>query len=244
MLSKDPKMTSYPWELSCLLSVEHVCSYLPEQSAQMLSINPDEQLNPFHYQWLLERGFRRSGYFVYRPHCPHCQRCVSVRIPVADFCPNRSQKRCWQKNHPLIQVTPTPPHFVPEQFALYQRYMAERHHSSEMAEADANSYLDFFTASWLQVDFYEFRLKERLVGVAITDRLPRSLSAVYTFFDPEFQSHGLGTFAILWQIAAAKRLGLSWVYLGYWIAESSKMRYKSNFRPFEALSEDRWLRNS
>jgi arginine-tRNA-protein transferase len=45
---------------------------------------------------------------------------------------------------------------------------------------------------------------------------------------------------VLWQIAQVKKVGLPYLYLGYWIKESRKMSYKSNFRPFEALIEDQW----
>jgi Putative arginyl-tRNA:protein arginylyltransferase len=38
-----------------------------------------------------------------------------------------------------------------------------------------------------------------------------------------------------------RRLDLAHVYLGYWIAESPKMAYKSRFRPLEALIDGDWV---
>jgi arginyl-tRNA--protein-N-Asp/Glu arginylyltransferase len=74
----------------------------------------------------------------------------------------------------------------------------------------------------------------------VVDRLGDGLSAVYTFFDPLQAAHGLGTHAILWQIAEARRLGLKWVYLGYWVEHCGKMAYKSCFKPHEVFITERW----
>jgi len=51
-----------------------------------------------------------------------------------------------------------------------------------------------------------------------------------------------GTYNILWQIERCRRLGLPYLYLGYWIAESRKMAYKATFRPIEGLMGGRWGR--
>ena len=95
---------------------------------------------------------------------------------------------------------------------------------------------------------YERRLIEfhdpahRLVGVLLADWLADGLSAVYSFFDPGSRRRGLGNFMVLWLIERARRDGLPHVYLGYWIAESPKMSYKTRFRPIEALGPEGWRR--
>ncbi len=76
--------------------------------------------------------------------------------------------------------------------------------------------------------------------VSILDVLDGGISAVYTFFAIEPKS-SYGTFNVLWQLAQAKRLGLNYVYLGYWIDQSPKMRYKSQFGPFELLLNGQWV---
>lgn len=109
-----------------------------------------------------------------------------------------------------------------------------------MDNPDPESYRSFLSCAWADTQFIEFRLEERVVSVAVVDRLPQGLSAVYTFFDPEVRLRGLGTYAILWQIEEARRLGLDYVYLGYWIAQNQKMSYKVKFQPIQGLIKGEW----
>ena len=79
------------------------------------------------------------------------------------------------------------------------------------------------------------------MALAVTDVLETGLSAVYTFYDPNEQYRSLGTFAILWQIAETRRRELPFLYLGYWVRQAERMRYKTQFRPLELLIEGEWL---
>ena len=134
------------------------------------------------------------------------------------------------------------PSFSEEQFALYTRYLRQRHAGGGMDEPEEHQYLDFLTAAWCDTRFLEFRLDSRLVAVAVTDVLDDALSAVYTFFDPDLAGRGLGRYAVLRQIARARTEGRRWLYLGYWIAESPKMAYKGQYRPLERYTEGAWRR--
>jgi arginine-tRNA-protein transferase len=193
------------------------------------------------YQALLEQGFRRSGAHVYRPACGACQRCVPIRVPVRDFIPNRSQRRNTVKNRDDLVLRNRPAAFSQEHYELYRTYLRSRHADGSMAEAAEESYREFLVAPWGgETRFIELRTADRLTTVAVTDRLPESLSAVYTFFDPELSNRALGIYAILCQIEEARRLGLEHLYLGYWIAECSKMSYKDRFRPLQARTGGRW----
>jgi len=80
------------------------------------------------------------------------------------------------------------------------------------------------------------------VGVALTDVLSDGLSMVYSFYDPEYRRRSVGTFMILDHITRARRLGLPYVYLGYWIEGSKKMDYKGRFLPQQRLAPSGWLR--
>jgi len=184
-------------------------------------------------------GFRRSGLFVYRPECPGCQACVAVRIPVAKFHPSRTQKRCAARNQDL-HIERCEPAYSDEIFALYQRYLASRHPGGGMDNPTPESFREFLCTPGVECEFFLFRKDRKLVAVAVTDLLDDGLSANYTFYDPKQSHRSLGTFAILTQVAAAYRRGLPYVYLGYWIARSEKMRYKSRFRPLELYHEGRW----
>ncbi|WP_295446048.1 arginyltransferase [uncultured Thiodictyon sp.] len=231
-------------QLALYLTAEHSCSYLDGRRARTLFVDPLVSIDAGTYQSLVDQGFRRSGAHVYRPACRGCARCVPVRIPVSVFRPNRSQRRNWRVNAPQLRVVEAPAAFDPGHFDLYQRYLAHRHPAGTMAEdASAESYRRFLVDPWGgETRFLELHLADRLVGVAVTDWLPHGLSAVYTFFDPAFGARGLGTFAVLAQLVTARRLGLPYVYLGYWIEESGKMAYKSSFKPLEAWDGRCWSR--
>lgn len=230
-------------QLALYLTAEHGCSYLGDRRARTLFVDPLARIDAVTYQALVAQGFRRSGAYVYRPACRGCNLCVPVRVPVALFRPNRSQRRNWVRNLRYIRVVETRPVFDPDQFALYQRYLAARHPEGSMGEdASVENYRRFLVDPWGgETRFLELRHAGRLLGVAVTDLLPQGLSAVYTFFDPDLAGRGLGTFAVLAQIASARRLGLPHVYLGYWIAESRKMAYKATFKPLEAWDGHQWL---
>ena len=224
------------------LSQEHDCSYLPDKSASIIYFDPSEEADIPVYQWLVDRGFRRSGNHIYRPACPSCHACLPLRLPADMFQPSRSQRRCWKRNSLDITVFDRPAEFKQEQFDLYQRYAKARHDDGNMADFSPNEYMDFLSSSWSETRFFEFRIDSRLVAVAISDLLPDGLSSTYTFYEPELSHLGLGVFCLLWQIDEVKKRGLQWLYPGYWIKECKKMNYKDKFRPIEAWSNNQWNR--
>jgi leucyl-tRNA---protein transferase len=226
--------------IALYLTPEHGCSYLPPQLAQTLFIDPNTTPDQEVYQHLLGVGFRRSGEHVYRPHCPGCNACVPVRIPVQQFQARRTQQRCWQRNAEGLVATPRPVAFDPDHYALYRRYTATRHADGGMADADPARYLEFLTTRWCSTLFVELRREERLLAVAVTDVLPDALSAVYTFFDPDLARDSPGVLAVLWQIEEARRRGLKHLYLGYWIGACDKMSYKDQYRPLEVWDGRHW----
>ena len=218
----------------------HHCSYLPESEARTLFIDPGASKNPLLYQSLIDMGFRRSGNDIYRPDCQDCSSCISVRIPVDRFIPRRSQRRAWNQHESSTQVTSQKAAFNPDHFALYSKYMNSRHPDGEMANPTEDDYRRFLISPWCDTRFVEFYTDNRLYSVAVIDMLPHGISAVYTFFDPEMSGLSPGVLAILWQINEARRLGLNWVYLGYWVEECTKMAYKQDYRPVQLYSEGVW----
>ena len=228
-----------PAKVLLFATPEHDCSYLPGNDATTLFVDPEFPKDPDIYTLLSRNGFRRSGEHVYRPNCHNCSACIPVRVPVDRFVPRRSQRRALRDNRD-IQVTPHESGFSEEHFLLYSRYLAARHANGGMDNPTRRQYREFLLSSWSSTVLYEFRLDGRLVAVAATDRLTEGLSAVYSFFDPDCSARGLGTYSILWQIEECRRLGLQWLYLGYWIAESPKMLYKRDFRPQERFIDGSW----
>ena len=228
--------------LSLYVTGEHDCAYLDRQQARTLFVDPRVRLDSESYQALIDRGFRRSGAHIYRPACQSCTACTPVRLPVAAFVPNRSQRRTWQRNAADITWHDGPAAFCAEHFALYQQYLRARHADGSMAEdASEDSYQRFLIDPWGgDTRLIEFRLGGRLVGVAVTDLLPQGFSAVYTFFDPGLRERALGTFCVLTQIRMAQLFRRPYLYLGYWISASRKMVYKERFRPIEAWDGQQW----
>jgi len=222
------------------IGYEHECGYLPGKRARMAYVSPWEKVDNGVYSWLAARGCRRSGDMIYRPHCPNCSACVPVRIPVAQFRPNRGQRRIQRMNADL-EVVLKPARFEEPHYRLFKRYLDARHSDGHMAESSAEDYIHFLACNWAETGFCEFRLGERLLAVAVTDGLADGLSAVYTFFDPDLPSRSLGSYAILWQVAEARRRGLDWLYLGFWISDCRKMSYKNSFCPLEALVGEDWV---
>jgi arginyl-tRNA--protein-N-Asp/Glu arginylyltransferase len=218
----------------------HPCPYLSGHQAATLFVDPGAALDPALYEQLLQQGFRRSGEHVYRPDCPGCARCVSTRLPVIDFRPKRSQRRAWDALGERLEVIERPPRFDPAHFALYQHYLDARHPDGGMAGGGPESYCNFLIAGWSDTLFLETRLEDKLLAVAVTDRTPRALSAVYTFFDPSAASLSPGVVCILLQIHQALAEDKDWLYLGYWVPGCRRMEYKTEYRPIELWLDGRW----
>ncbi|WP_369163167.1 arginyltransferase [Candidatus Thiodiazotropha sp. LNASS1] len=223
------------------MSQVHGCSYLPGREARNLFLDPNAKVTQHLYQQLIDRGFRRSGCYLYQPACPQCNDCISLRIPTARFQPSRSQRRIWKRNLSLYEVNPGPAGFNEAHYHLYQRYLLERHPDGAMACNSPGQYSQFLTCEWAETQFIEFRKAGKLAAVAVSDLLPNGTSSVYTFFDPDMSQDSLGIFALLWQIDYSRGLGLKWVYPGFWIENCEKMSYKSRFRPFEAWTGQQWI---
>lgn len=217
----------------------HSCSYLPDQQSQNLYPDPTLPMSNSLYSQLIQHGFRRSGDNSYRPHCPDCQACIPVRINIAHFSPSRSQRRCLKRNK-HITTSHHPAVFNPEHFALYRRYLKARHPDAGMDNPTEESYRHFLMSYWSDTHFIEFHDGSKLIGLAVTDYVDDALSAFYTFFDPDYTTQSLGTYAILEQINLAKSLGFSMLYLGYWIENCQKMRYKQNFSGLEGYINQQW----
>ena len=227
-------------ELRLFQTGEHPCGYFHERQARDLVLDPQDSRLGELYPMALGWGFRRSGDLVYRPHCEGCQACVAVRIPVATFAPDRSQRRCATRNA-QVEVRIVAAERTDEHLALYQRYLATRHRDGGMDDHGAVEFEQFLVGSWSEGRFMELREHGQLLAVAVTDLTSDALSAVYTFYEPELEQRSLGTLAILRQLEWARRESRRHLYLGYWIAGHAKMHYKRRFGPMEWFDGRRWV---
>jgi arginine-tRNA-protein transferase len=192
------------------------------------------------YNDLSRAGFRRSHQLAYRPACPTCTSCVPVRVDVARFIAGRSVKRLAAQNADLTAETVEACGTV-EQFRLFTRYQLARHAESDMANMGFSDYRAMIEDSPVATGLLTLRDRAgRLVGVCLTDELDDGASAVYSFYDPAQPKRSLGTWLVVELIARAARMDRPYVYLGYWIAGSRKMAYKTRFQPLEALGAAGW----
>jgi leucyl-tRNA---protein transferase len=217
----------------------HHCSYFSKRAATTIFVDPDFPRDRNLYSTLSRHGFRRSGEHLYRPHCQVCNSCIPVRVPVSKFNPNRTQKRIWRANQDL-SVSSCSGELKQEHFDLYCDYLSARHKGGGMDNPSVASYRQFLMSDWANTIFYEFRLADRLLAVGVVDLLDDGLSAVYTFFDPEYAKRSLGVYVVLWEIAHAEYLHLDWLYLGYWIKDCRKMSYKIQYQPLEYYQLGQW----
>jgi arginyl-tRNA--protein-N-Asp/Glu arginylyltransferase len=229
------------------LTAPYPCSYLPDLQARSQVATPAMLIDTRVYSELVQHGFRRSGTYTYRPHCDNCRACVPLRVLARQFAANRSQRRAW-KQHANLEASAHPLHDKAEYYELYQRYQRARHKDGGMDNEDRESYQNFLLQSNVDSLLVEFRepfdpaRDERgvLRMVSVIDLLGDGLSSVYTFYEPELPRARLGVYNVLWQIELCRKLGLDFVYLGYWIKNSRKMAYKTDFQPAQGLIDGVW----
>lgn len=229
------------------------CPYLPGRLERKLFTHLTHEKPAALVDNLLKGGFRRSQNIAYMPYCEGCHACVSVRVLVDEFEPGRTMRRISDRNEDLVprRIAPVP---TSEQYSLFRSYIDNRHSDGGMADMSVLDYAMMVEDSVINTFLTEYRQKPSenaldtdiakwpLKAVALCDRLSDGISMVYSFFEPSEAGRSLGTHMILEHIAYARRLGLPYLYLGYWIKGSRKMNYKTRYRPQEQLTANGWVR--
>lgn len=216
-----------------------LCPYLPQkQERRIFTRIPDGRARYLDSEFA-HAGFRRSRDVFYRPFCVGCDACVSVRICVSGFEASQSVRRILKRNED-IHTAILSPKATREQFDLLQSYLFDRHAKSKMAAMSFENYAEMVEDTHVQTQIMEFRLDDTLLAVSLGDVLQDGLSMTYSFFEPASAKRSLGNFMILKHVEHARALSLDYVYLGYWVEGSSKMSYKTRFRPLERFDPDGW----
>lgn len=218
------------------LGEEETCSYLPEQRS-LTRYRIVEGCTPETYQRMLERGWRRFGPLFFRPMCVACQECRSLRVEVDSFEPNRSMRRTLKRNEDL-RVIVQQPTVTREHMQLYDRYHADMagRKGWTLRQSDPIDYLLTFVEGHRTFGHEMlFFVERRLVLVTLVDILPRAISAVYTYYDPDERQRSLGVYSILRQIELARSRQVPYLYLGYRVEGNASMRYKARYRPHQLL---------
>ncbi len=224
-------------ELQRFRTPHYPCPYLPGRTAS-LHYRILVELGSGDYEHMLRRGWRRFGCEFFRPACPACDQCRSLRLPVAAFRPSRSQRRALKRNAD-VEVVVQEPTLTAEHLRLFNAYHRFMHREKGWPphRHNPNSYArSFLMGNWEFAREFQYYRQGRLVGIGLADVTAESLSSIYFFHDPAWRAESPGVFSILQQLAHARRLGLRHHYLGYWVADSQSMAYKANYRPHEILT--------
>ncbi len=222
------------------------CPYLEGRSERKLftALQGDnaERLNDA----LSKQGFRRSQNVLYRPSCESCVACMSARIRVSEFRPSRTQRRVARKTTHLRRLA-TSPWATEDQYGLFRRYLDSRHADGGMADMDIFEFAAMIEETPVKSRVVEYsappepgQMRRKLTAVCLTDVLDDGLSMVYSFYDPDRAGDSLGTYIILDHVVIARKAGLPYVYLGYWVPGSRKMGYKSQFDALEIYKNGAW----
>lgn len=186
---------------------------------------------------LLRRGWRRFGNYVFRPQCPICRSCRSIRVPTDSFSPTKSQRRNLSRNaHIDVEVTrPDVTDDHVDLFNAYHRDMSRRRGWPENSTSFQNYYESFIGGRFEFAREFRYWNEDRLVGIGIVDEVADGLSSAYFYHDPAWRRLGPGTFSMLTELQYAQEHGIPFAYLGYWIRDNDSMNYKAKFRPHELL---------
>ena len=243
-------MTQHPRDApQFYLTAPSPCPYLPRREERKVFTHLVGERASELNDLLTHGGFRRSQSIAYRPACESCRSCVSVRVVADDFRPSRNMRRIWDRNGDIAGEMRVA---VPssEQYSVFRAYLDARHRDGGMADMTVLDYSMMVEDSHVETRMVEYRRRDPvavggpgdLIAVALTDVLSDGLSMVYSFYEPDAAPRSLGTFMIIDHIERARRMGLAYVYLGYWVEGSSKMDYKGRFKPQERLTGSGWTR--
>lgn len=213
------------------------CGYLPGEKWS-LEYEMVSGITAAEYAHRLDQGWRRFGGMLFRPQCPACRACQSLRVKVASFRPNRSQQRAWKANHDHVKLRIGAPSVSRSRLGLYDRFHemnTELKGWPQHPAKDASSYRESFVHNPEFTEEWCYHLDDKLVGVGYVDRLASSLSAIYFFYDPELRDRSLGTFNVMSLLKDCERRGLPYLYLGYYVASCRSLEYKANFKPNQIL---------
>jgi len=226
------------------LTAPSPCPYLPDRKERKVFTGLEGPDAASVNDSLTHAGFRRSQNIAYRPACDDCEACVSARVVVGAFSPNRRWRRILQRNEDLTRHL-RPGEATEEQFWLLRRYLLSRHGEGGMADMTLLDYAAMIEETSVKTHIVEYRFGEgpdhgELAACALVDVLRDGLSLVYSFFDTRDARRSLGSYIILDHIRQAQAAGFPHLYLGYWVRGSEKMAYKAQFQPIELLRGGAW----
>ncbi len=217
------------------------CPYLEGQIARMPLRIPSRTITLEEADQRLAKGHRRTGEFIYQTQCPACNACLPIRIPISDYAFSSNQKRVLKRGNQKFRNEFSELTVDPQRVALFNKHRTLRGLAGEEAEISVDEYAWGFVRSCFLSFEITYWLQRRLVCLAVCDLGKTSLSAVYTFYDPDLAEDSLGTYSILKQIEYCQSFNLDHLYLGYYVADCQSMAYKQRFLPHQKLIDGQWI---
>ena len=225
--------------LNLRITRSHECAYLENRAEQRLAADISEA--PHLHDQLAESGFRRVENWVYRPVCNNCNACIPIRVDVQNFSLSKNAKRIIAKNS-SIEISRNDIDADEEAYELFKTYLKTRHNDGQMATMSYGDFHSMIHNSPIDTFMIKYRDKnDALIACMLMDSQRDGLSAVYSFFNPDFGRQSLGTFLILDAIALTNEFNKKWLYLGYLVKNSSKMAYKARFKPYQLYLNGNWM---
>lgn len=217
------------------------CPYRAGQVARLPLRMPLAAVTPDEFDACLEAGDRRSGRMLYRTMCPACSACHPLRVPVADFRMSKSQRRVYRRNAADVTVEVGMPELSWERLHLYNRHKQERGLSADGTALNAYGYRTWLVDSCTDTREVRYLVDRRLIGISILDLGKTSVSSVYHFFDPDESARSLGVYSVLKELEIAAERGYQWYYLGFYVSDCDKLRYKASYYPHERKVDGAWV---
>lgn len=217
-----------------------------------------EELSLEEYDELIQLGFRRSGHFVYkmdllRTCCPM----YTIRTQWSAFTPRKEHRQDVKRfmkqlgvsmggNESIddvisgltsmgrLEIKMETNEFTYDKYELFERYQKEIHHDDDTSK---RGFMSFLCDSPLESSVSEMKgslhqcyyLDNKLIAIAVLDILPSGISSVYFIYDPDCKAMVLGKISALFEMKFTQQIGLDWYYMGYYINDCVKMRYKAKF---------------
>lgn len=216
------------------------CPYLPDHTSRLPLRLPLKRLSPAAFDERLAQGDRRSGQYLYRPACPGCRACESLRLDVSQFQPNATQRRTLRRGDQALETRISSPIVDDTRVALFNLHRRGRGLARSDGDIDASGYELFLVQSCCDTIEFSYWFDNRLIGVAVSDRGQEAMSAVYFFFHPDYSRLSPGVYNVLKQLEMCRGWGVRYLYLGFYIAGSAHMSYKAQYLPHERLIDGQW----
>ncbi|MPY86711.1 MAG: arginyltransferase [Luteitalea sp.] len=239
-----------PWHLTPVVMADilvwdglEACPYLPGRMARLPLHLPSRALTPDQVDERLATGERRLGAFWYRTACPGCAACEPLRIDVDAFTPSRWARRVLRRGDTRFHLRVGSPSADASRVALHNAHLVERCLADARTQLiDTDTYRGHFVTTTCDTVELSYEADGRLAMVAIADRGRESLSAVYCYYDTGLARLSPGSYSILKEWQLCRLWGLRYLYLGFYVANSPRMRYKARFVPHERLIDGVWQR--